>query len=119
GAGDLAAGDLLVGRRPIAEPSLEHMALVAPEIEENHALVVMNWSSSEIDGSNLPVAQEPSPWILRYLPLVAAGGRALDVAAGAGRHSRAMLAQGLEVTAVDRDPDQQPDAPGLTKVQAD
>jgi len=30
-----------------------------------------------------------------------------------------MLAQGLEVTAVDRDPDQQPDAPGLTKVQAD
>jgi SAM-dependent methyltransferase len=63
--------------------------------------------------------QEPSPWICRFLPLAAAGGRALDVAAGAGRHSRLLLSHGLSVTAVDRDPDQQPDAPGLTKVRAD
>jgi SAM-dependent methyltransferase len=50
---------------------------------------------------------------------VAPRGRALDVAAGAGRHSRLLLGHGLLVTAVDRDPDQQPDAPGLTKVRAD
>jgi SAM-dependent methyltransferase len=63
--------------------------------------------------------QEPSPWIVRFLPLVAPGGRALDVAAGSGRHSRLLLAHGLEVTAIDRDPDQQPDAPGLIKLRAD
>jgi SAM-dependent methyltransferase len=67
----------------------------------------------------LPDLQEPSPWILRFLPLVAAGGRALDVAAGAGRHSRLLLAHGLGVTALDIDPDQQPDAPGLRKLRAD
>jgi len=44
---------------------------------------------------------------------------ALDLAAGSGRHSRLLLAHGLAVTALDRDPDQQPDAPGLTKIRAD
>ncbi len=53
------------------------------------------------------------------MPLVRPGGRALDVAAGGGRHSRLLLAHGLGVTAVDRDPDQQPDAPGLIKLRAD
>ena len=56
---------------------------------------------------------------MRFLPLVAPGGSALDVAAGAGRHSRLLLAHGLRVTAVDRDPDQQPDAPGLAKIRVD
>ena len=64
-------------------------------------------------------SQGPSAWILRYLPLVPPRGTALDVAAGAGRHSRLLLSHGLRVTAVDRDPDQQPDAPGLTKIWAD
>ena len=64
-------------------------------------------------------SQAPSPWIRRFLPLIPAGGRALDVAAGSGRHSRLLLAHGLAVTALDRDPDQQPDAPGLTKIRAD
>jgi SAM-dependent methyltransferase len=56
---------------------------------------------------------------LRFLPLAPAGGTALDVAAGAGRHSRLLLAHGLRVTAVDIDPDRQPDAPGLRKLRAD
>jgi SAM-dependent methyltransferase len=67
----------------------------------------------------LPVRQEPSPWILRFLPLVRPGGRALDLAAGGGRHSRLLLEHGLAVTAVDRDPDQQTDTPGLIKISAD
>jgi len=67
----------------------------------------------------LHASQAPSPWIRRFLPLIPAGGRALDVAAGSGRHSRLLLAHGLAVTALDRDPDQQPDAPGLTKIRAD
>ena len=67
----------------------------------------------------MPSSQAPSPWILRFLPLIAAGGAALDLAAGTGRHSRLLLAHGLAVTALDRDPDQQPDAPALTKIRAD
>jgi SAM-dependent methyltransferase len=67
----------------------------------------------------LPSSQAPSPWILRFLPLTAPGGTALDLAAGTGRHSRLLLAHGLAVTALDRDPDRQPDAPGLTKIRAD
>jgi SAM-dependent methyltransferase len=63
--------------------------------------------------------QEPSPWILRFLALVQPGGRALDLAAGAGRHSRLLLDHGLSVTAIDRDPDRQPDTPGLSKIRAD
>jgi len=53
------------------------------------------------------------------LPLASAGGSALDLAAGTGRHSRLLLDHGMRVTALDRDPDQQPDAAGLTKIAAD
>ncbi len=67
----------------------------------------------------MPSSQAPSPWILRFLPLIAPGGTALDLAAGTGRHSWLLLEHGLVVTALDRDPDQQPDAPGLTKIQSD
>jgi SAM-dependent methyltransferase len=45
----------------------------------------------------------PSPWIVRFAPLVAAGGRVLDVACGQGRHSVFFAARGCHVTAVDRD----------------
>jgi len=48
-------------------------------------------------------AGEPSPWIVRFASLVPAGGRVLDVAAGAGRHTRFFLGRGHPVTAVDRD----------------
>lgn len=44
-----------------------------------------------------------SPWVSRFLALAPAGGRVLDVAAGAGRHTRLALAQGFAVTALDID----------------
>jgi SAM-dependent methyltransferase len=45
----------------------------------------------------------PSPWIARWAPLVATGGRVLDVACGSGRHARFFAGRGHPVTAVDRD----------------
>jgi SAM-dependent methyltransferase len=45
----------------------------------------------------------PSPWVERFAPLIPAGGRVLDVAAGNGRHARHLLGLGYRVTAVDRD----------------
>jgi SAM-dependent methyltransferase len=47
----------------------------------------------------------PSPWVCRFLPLIAAGGRVLDLAAGAGRHVTALRQAGYQVVAVDRDTD--------------
>ena len=45
----------------------------------------------------------PSAWVRRFVPLIARGGRVLDLAAGAGRHTRLLLDMGFAVTAVDRD----------------
>ncbi|HTS23838.1 MAG TPA: class I SAM-dependent methyltransferase [Casimicrobiaceae bacterium] len=45
----------------------------------------------------------PSPWIVRFAPLVAPGGRVLDLAAGYGRHARFFAGRGAQVVAVDRD----------------
>ena len=45
---------------------------------------------------------DASAWVRRFAPLIRRGGRALDVAAGGGRHTRLLLRQGLQVTAVDR-----------------
>jgi SAM-dependent methyltransferase len=45
----------------------------------------------------------PSAWVRRFLPLIRRGGRALDLAAGGGRHTRLLLDMGFRVTAVDRD----------------
>ena len=45
----------------------------------------------------------PSPWIVRWAPLIAPGRPVLDVAAGRGRHAGLMAARGHPVTAVDRD----------------
>jgi len=45
----------------------------------------------------------PSPWVRRFVPLIRCGGRVLDLAAGAGRHTRLLLDMGFAVTAVDRD----------------
>ena len=47
----------------------------------------------------------PSPWVTRFAPLVPAGARVLDLAAGGGRHARFLAARGAKVVAVDRDPD--------------
>lgn len=45
----------------------------------------------------------PSPWIVRFAHLVPPGGLVLDLACGAGRHSRLFLERGFRVVAVDRD----------------
>ncbi len=50
-----------------------------------------------------PRMTEPSRWVTRFAGLVPASGRILDMACGAGRHTRFFLARGHEVTAVDRD----------------
>jgi SAM-dependent methyltransferase len=47
----------------------------------------------------------PSPWIVRWAVAIAPHGSVLDVACGSGRHARYLAAQGLRVTAVDRDRD--------------
>lgn len=59
--------------------------------------------------------EAPSPWVVRWAPLVARGP-VLDLASGAGRHARLFAARGLEVVAVDREPQA---IPGVRFVQAD
>ena len=59
------------------------------------------------DSENSPLPRhlkvsEPSPWIVRFTPLVKAGGCVLDLACGGGRHSRYLLEQGCKVVALDR-----------------
>lgn len=48
-------------------------------------------------------APPPSAWVLRFAPLIRAGGKVLDLAAGSGRHTRVLLQMGMRVRAVDRD----------------
>jgi SAM-dependent methyltransferase len=50
-------------------------------------------------------SEEPSPWIVRFGPLVRAGGSVLDLACGRGRHLRWFAARGHPVLGVDRDAD--------------
>lgn len=52
--------------------------------------------------AHLPTG-EPSPWVVRFTPLLPPGGRVLDLACGSGRHTRWCAANGLKVVAVDRD----------------
>jgi SAM-dependent methyltransferase len=47
----------------------------------------------------------PSPWIVRWAPLIAPGADVLDLACGTGRHARHLAARGCAVVAVDRDAD--------------
>jgi SAM-dependent methyltransferase len=57
----------------------------------------------------------PSAWVERWAPRVAQG-TVLDVACGSGRHSRYFLERGLNVVAVDREPQS---IPGARFIQAD
>jgi SAM-dependent methyltransferase len=57
--------------------------------------------------------ETPSPWALRWAPLVSRGP-VLDVACGSGRHAR--IFNKFEVIAVDREPQS---IPGVKFVQAD
>ncbi|MBN8504180.1 MAG: class I SAM-dependent methyltransferase [Burkholderiales bacterium] len=45
----------------------------------------------------------PSPWLLRFAPLLPPQARVLDLACGAGRHANWLCQKGFSVTAVDRD----------------
>jgi SAM-dependent methyltransferase len=45
----------------------------------------------------------PSPWVERFAPLIPEGGTVLDLACGAGRHTRYLRARGHAVLAVDID----------------
>ena len=56
-----------------------------------------------IPDMSLPTNDLPSPWVIRFLPLIEPGGSVLDLACGGGRHSRLLAARGHRVEAVDRD----------------
>ncbi len=45
----------------------------------------------------------PSPWIVRFAPLLQSGARVLDVACGSGRHARYLHGLGMAVTGLDQD----------------
>jgi SAM-dependent methyltransferase len=52
------------------------------------------------------VLLKPSPWLVRFAPLIRPGGAVLDLACGGGRHLRWLAAQrerGWRLTGVDRD----------------
>jgi len=63
---------------------------------------------------------EPSPWVMRWAPMIRPGGEVLDLACGGGRHARALARLGFEVSAVDRDTSAfiEP-PPGVALLQAD
>ena len=46
---------------------------------------------------------EPSPWLVRFAPLIKPEGRVLDLACGGGRHGRYLLDRGCKVTFLDRE----------------
>lgn len=65
---------------------------------------------------------DPAAWVLRFAERVPAGGTVLDLACGAGRHTRLFLARGHQVLAVDRDLAglaDLADHTGLERLQAD
>lgn len=64
----------------------------------------------------------PSAWVVRFAPWVPEGGTVLDVACGAGRHTRLFLERGHRVVAVDRETSDLADLAGdprLEVVEAD
>ncbi len=67
------------------------------------------------DGRHAGLA--PSPWVVRFAPLAAAGGPALDLACGGGRHLRLFHARGHHVTGIDRDPSGVADLAGVPGVE--
>jgi SAM-dependent methyltransferase len=60
-------------------------------------------------------ALTPSDWVRRWAPAISAG-TVLDLACGGGRHARLFLERGLQVLAVDREPQ---DIPGARFLRAD
>ena len=65
---------------------------------------------------------DPSPWVVRFAPLIVPGGRVLDLACGKGRHARHLAGLGHAVEAVDGDAEALAglaDVPGVSARQAD
>jgi SAM-dependent methyltransferase len=60
----------------------------------------------------------PDPWVVRFHGLIPAGGTILDLACGAGRHTKFLLERGYKVLALDRDISRL-QAPGAETLQAD
>lgn len=73
-----------------------HWRIIFSPVRAQYNSVVPNPSAA----SDLPL--EPSAWIARFAPLIAPGGRALDLACGHGRHALLLASLGLRVTALDR-----------------
>lgn len=63
--------------------------------------------------------QDPSDWVMRFLPSVAAGGTVLDVACGTGRHLAPSLDRGLSAVGIDIDPSGLAPHPRLETIAAD
>src|SRR5215204_7298353 len=97
-------------------PSRNHASNSWPEVQRNVNRIIEKTSSRPYlyptpqFGKHLPrvliMYQDqgiPSDWVRRFAPLIRPGGRVLDLAAGAGRHTRFLLDMGFRVTAVDRD----------------
>lgn len=57
------------------------------------------------DPQHLHGTGAPSDWISRWAPLIPPAARVLDLASGAGRHTRLLAGLGHAVTAVDRNAD--------------
>lgn len=63
-----------------------------------------------------------SPWVRRFAPLAPEGSTVLDLACGAGRHTRLFLDLDYKVVAVDRDTSHMQDLegrPGLEVIEVD
>lgn len=64
----------------------------------------------------------PSPWVVRFAPLIRPRAEVLDLACGSGRHARALAAMGHAVLGVDRDAlalESLREVPGVRVLQAD
>ncbi|MEE8505217.1 MAG: class I SAM-dependent methyltransferase [Kiloniellales bacterium] len=82
----------------------------------------MDELKSQSTGHLHPGPTEPSAWVLRFAGRVPPGGAVLDVACGAGRHTRLFLKRGHPVSAVDIDLSGIADIagdPGLEALEAD
>ncbi len=60
--------------------------------------------------------EQPSPWIVKYAPLIPKQGRVLDLACGYGRHAIWLAEQGYRVDAINRDTKAVSDLSGLDNV---